>query len=431
MRDDSYSKIVYKLFYKENPELNCPDITIQVTDDCCLQCSYCYQIHKDHHMMSNEIMKSIIDLLFKMYDEDNPAALINHNTKGIVLKFIGGEPFMNIDVIDYGSTYFLDECIKRDHPWLLYFRFSIISNGILYFTPKVQAYIKKFEPFLSLGITIDGPEELHDACRKYADGSGSFDKAFAAFQDCIKTKEYVSTKVTIAPENLPYLSSIIDFFRDLGCNGVVASPIYEHKWTIKEAQLYYIELKKIAELLFKYPDFEFSGFSPAFGLPMLSSENNNWCGGMGQMLAFDYEGKAYPCIRYMESSLGSSYPPLIIGDYTGVYNSEETQNLLKELKAVTRRSQSSDECFNCPIAFGCGWCSAWNYQENGTVDKRSTNQCWMHRARSLANSYYQNKIFEQTGNNKRLPVYLNREIATQIISDEEYDNLLKLANNLR
>ena len=431
MKDDNFAKIIYKLYCRDNANLNCPDITIQVTDDCCLNCSYCYQIHKEHHMMSNEIMKQIIDLLFKMYDEDKPNTIINHNTKGIVIKFIGGEPFMNIDVIDYGSTYFLDECIRRDHPWLTYFRFSIISNGVLYFTPKVQAYLKKFAPFLSLGITIDGPKEVHDACRKDINGNGSFDIALAAFKDWTKRYSYVATKATIAPENLSYLSSIITFFKELGCNGIVASPIHEHKWTVNEAKIYYQQLKIIADMLLVNNDFDFSCFSPYYGKPMLSSNNMNWCGGLGKMLAFDYEGKAYPCIRYMESSLGQSQPPIIIGDTNNVYASDEAQQILKEFQTTTRRSQSTDECFNCPIAFGCSWCSAWNYQETGSFNKRSTNQCWMHRARSLVNSYYYNKLFKQNGSEKRMPVYLNRELATQIISDEEYDELLKLADNLR
>ena len=54
-------------------------------------------------MMSKETAKKIIDLLFKLYDEDNDDMVINHHTKGLVLDFIGGEPFMNVETIEYAT----------------------------------------------------------------------------------------------------------------------------------------------------------------------------------------------------------------------------------------------------------------------------------------------------------------------------------------
>ena len=59
-------------------------------------------------MMTKETAKKIIDLLFKLYDENKEDSFINHHTRGIVLDFIGGEPLMNIDVIDYTMTYFIE-----------------------------------------------------------------------------------------------------------------------------------------------------------------------------------------------------------------------------------------------------------------------------------------------------------------------------------
>jgi uncharacterized protein len=87
--------------------------------------------------MSTETAKEIIDLLFRLYDEDNEDMVINHHTYGIVLDFIGGEPFMNIDTISFATKYFIEECFRRDHVWLTNFRVSMSSNGLLYFEPKV------------------------------------------------------------------------------------------------------------------------------------------------------------------------------------------------------------------------------------------------------------------------------------------------------
>ena len=84
----SYLDLIATL-YSEPDLRSCRNITLQVCDDCCLKCSYCYQIHKGHNYMTKETAKAIIDLLFKMYDEDKPDAFINHTTHGIILDFIG------------------------------------------------------------------------------------------------------------------------------------------------------------------------------------------------------------------------------------------------------------------------------------------------------------------------------------------------------
>lgn len=429
MRNNFSSSILY-LYSAIDPLVTCPDITFQVTDDCCLNCSYCYQINKSHRMMTKDTIKQIIDLLFQMYDENREDTVINHHTKGLVLSFIGGEPFMNIETIDYGSQYFLDECKRRNHIWLTNFKFSIDSNGILFFEPKVQEYLQKFKPFINLNITLDGPKEFHDQCRVDKNGTGSFDRVLAAFkasQQIFSLKPH--TKVTISPENLPYLDKIVEFFLEQNCKEINANPIFEHKWTIEESQLYYIQLKKIADIVLKESNIDTNLFSEYYGLPMISTDNNNYCGGTGFMLAFDPEGKAYPCLRYMESSLGDTQPPLLIGNMNGIYNTQEYKELYKDMRSVTRKSQSTEECFNCPVASGCSWCSAWNYQETGSYNKRSINICWMHRAQCLANAYYYNLYYNQINSEKRHPIYIERNIANKIISDEEYDKLLELSFN--
>ena len=73
----------------------------------------------------------------------------------------------------------------------------------------------------------------------------------------------------------------------------------------------------------------------------LSTDTNNWCGGTSLMLAFDPEGNAYPCLRYMESSLNSAREPIIIGDTSGIYNTPETKAIYEDMRKVTRQSQST------------------------------------------------------------------------------------------
>lgn len=426
-----FSEYIYRL-YPESTIDACRNITLQVCDDCCLNCSYCYQICKGKNYMNKETAKQIVDLLFKMYYDDIPDAFINKSTHGLIIDFIGGEPLMNIDILDYTCTYFLNKCLELDHEWMYNSRFSFATNGMLYFEPRIQAFLKKFNKFISLTVSIDGPKEIHDICRKDYNGKGSFDTAYKAMKHWItyyNTENYRGdTKVTIAPENLHNLNKIIDFFINDGITEIHANPIYEEKWTPEQAKQYYKELIILADKLLDNPNVTCSIFNEMHNRPMKFSDDRNWCGGDGNMLAFDPFGKAYPCLRYMESSLGDSVPPIIVGDVkTGIYNTEETKQIKKNLNAITRRNQSTDECFHCPIASGCAWCSAYNYQEHKCLNKRSTNICWMHRASALANVYYWNKKYISEDSQKRVPIFLQQEHALKIITAEEYDYLLEIS----
>ncbi len=148
------------------------------------------------------------------------------------------------------------------------------------------------------------------------------------------------------------------------------------------------------------------------------------CGGTGLMLACDPDGKLYPCLRYMPSSVGKDRDDYVT---MGTVETGIDREKLADMQKVTRRSQSTDECFYCPIARGCAWCSAYNWESQGSYNKRATYICPMHKARALINVYYWNKFYRIKGENKRMKNYCPKEWALQIISEEEYEMLNKLA----
>ena len=379
--------------------------------------------------MSIDTAKKAVDILFDMY-EKNDNTFINHKTKAIILDFIGGEPLMAIDVIDYICTYFVEKCLELDHPWLYTWRASMISNGALYFDPKVQEFLKKFRGFVSFGITIDGPKDIHDSCRIYHDGRGNFNDAYAAFQHFNENYYKDSTtKVTIAPENLDNLNKIIKFFVDEGIENINANTVFEAKWTYEQANKFYEELKIMADYLLALDHkVRVSLFDENNFHPMDPEDNRPWCGGNCSTVAFDPDGVAYPCIRYTPSSLGNDRDPIIIGNVDdGLFTDEKWTATKTFMNNMTRRSQSTDECFYCPIAQGCAQCIAWDYQLNGTPDSRCTRICPIHKARSLANVYYWNNYYKLNNINKKFKMYLSEEEALKIISKEEYKILKELS----
>lgn len=372
--------------------------------------------------------KFIDNLLHDKYEYINQS-----NTKGIVLDFIGGEPFLEITLIKKIVEYTFDQMIIMNHPWLYHSMVNMSSNGVLYSSDEVQDYFLHYGFLTHLGISIDGNKELHDSCRIDYQGNGSYDKAIAA------VKQYRSqfhreapTKMTLAPENIQFLSKAVFNLIHEQYDEIHLNCAYESGWTVEHAKIIYKELKIVADYILDnnlYNKIFISLFNENKFQPMSNDNTANWCGGTasGGNLALNHTGKLFPCIRYMDSSLNGRQKPLYIGDIDeGICYDDITQFNYNQINNITRQSQSTKECLECPIAEGCSWCSAYNYEETGSVNQRVTYICIMHQAISLANVYYWNKLYKKLNMDKIFNLYLSRDKSLQIIDLEEYKELNEL-----
>ena len=358
-RDENYNDMLSRLFATEGENEHVVTATLQVTDACNLRCTYCYQINKHTNRMSFETGRKFIDMLLS--ETGLKTYYDGKSTTGIILEFIGGEPLLEIDLIDQLTDYFISEMIRLRHPLLNRYRISICSNGVLYFDERVQRYIKKHLRHLSFSISIDGNKELHDACRVFPDGSGSYDiamKGVRHFVDVLGGN--MGSKMTLAPQNISHTFEAVKGLIDSGYKEIHLNCVYEEGWTAEHAKILYDQLKKLADYMVDNDlteEIYVAMFEQDFFRPKREDDLKNWCGGNGEMISCDYKGDIYPCIRYMESSLGTDVPPLIVGNLeTGVLVTPEQRKCMDCLRCIDRRSQSTDECFNCPIAEGCSWC---------------------------------------------------------------------------
>ena len=433
---EQYQDMIARL-YPELHNKDLPDgrrsltktVTFQVTEDCNLACTYCYQIHKTKKRMSFDTAKKAVVMLLSATPENN--SYINPVlSPGIVIDFIGGEPFLETDLIINIINYFEKEARRLQHPWAQLHCFSICSNGVLYFEENVQKLLLSTPHHMSFSITIDGNKELHDSCRIFPDGRPSYDIAVAAAKDWMSKGYVLGSKITIAPANVSFVYDAITHMISLGYTEINANCVYEEGWNLPHASVLYYEMKRISDYLLDNnleTEIYISLYEDDMFHPMDENDNNNWCGGDGNMLCIDPDGNYSPCLRYLPSSLGDDQPPIYIGNVDrGLVTTDEEKHTVKCMNCITRRSQSTDECFNCPIAQGCSWCSAYNYQCFGTVDKRATFICDMHKARALANVYFWNKFYKKHNDSERFINYCPDEWALTIISESELSMLKEL-----
>ena len=392
-------------------------ITFIVTKDCQLACKYCYLVGKNtKERMTWDVAKQAIDYIL---DHES-----DMSEESVIWDFIGGEPFLEIDLIDKICDYLKVEMFRRNHHWFNSYRFSFSTNGINYATDKVQHFIKKNHEHLSIGITIDGTKRKHDLNRiwktaemeqgimpKPEEEQGSYDDVVKNIPLWLEQFPGAGTKVTISSADIPYIKESVLHLYSLGIHEVNINCVFEDVWKDGDDKLFEQQLTELADAIIDcgyYTDYACSFFTEHMGKPMdCQSENQNWCGA-GRMLAVDAEGNFYPCTRFAQYSLRSKKAWIIGNVRDGI-----DKNKLRPFFTLDRCTQSTDECINCEVASGCAWCQGESYDaaDTPTVYQRSTAICKMHKARVRANNYYWNKLYRKLEKEGEREAFENRKKA--------------------
>lgn len=367
------------------------NITFVVTKNCQLACKYCYLVGKNEkERMSWEIAKQAVDFILsqeKIFSEDS-----------VIWDFIGGEPFLEIDLIDKICDYIKSEMFRLNHHWFNSYRFSFSTNGVNYHHDKVQNFISKNKSHLSIGITIDGTKEKHDLNRIWkGEGpeKGSYDDVVKNIPLWLSQFPEESTKVTISSADISYIAESVLHLYKLGIHSVNINVVFEDVWKDGDDIAFEKQLICLADNIIDnelYQEFSCSFFSDTIGKPLDPKiDNGNWCGS-GKMLAIGTDGNFYPCNRFMDFSLRTKKPIVVGNVKTGI-----DYNKLRPFLTLDRVTQSPKKCLECEVASGCAWCQGENYDaaETPTAYQRATAICKMHKARVRANNYYWNKLYRK------------------------------------
>ncbi len=374
--------------WEENRSKN---VTFVVTEDCQLRCRYCYMVGKNKAgRLKLDIAEKAIDYLLGQRE------LVPESS--VVWDFIGGEPFLEIDLIDRICDYFKIRAYELSHPWFDSYRFSFSTNGLLYNDDRVQKFIAKNASHLSIQITVDGTRAKHDLQRVYPDGQGSYDDVVRNIPRWLEQFPKSSTKVTISSDDIPYIKESVLHLWGLGIKEVNINVVFEDIWKPGDDERFEDQLVSLAdEIIAKklYETYSCSFFSKMLGYPY--RDNNNWCGA-GKMLAVDHLGNFYPCVRFLGFSL-QNRAALVLGNcFDGI-----DRNRLRSFLTLDMVSQSPAECIDCDVAMGCAWCQGANYDcaDTATIFQRATYLCKMHKARVRANNYFWNKLGRKLGKDMR------------------------------
>lgn len=131
-------------------------IIAKPTHDCNLRCKYCYVGESQQGIMSYETLDTMIH---------QSVAAVGHNGS-VHFLWHGGEPLL-------AGLAFYECAVKlQERHVKVKISNSMQSNGTL-FNDSFATFFKEHD--FSIGISLDGPAETHNALRPYADGTHSFE----------------------------------------------------------------------------------------------------------------------------------------------------------------------------------------------------------------------------------------------------------------
>jgi uncharacterized protein len=162
-------------------------LILGVTEECNLRCHYCvygdsYDAfrRRSSRRMPPEVARAALELFFATSRTD----------EGVFVSFYGGEPLLNLPLIRecvrYVQKHFADRNV----------RFNLTTNGVP-LTDEVADFLVRNDFLMRL--SLDGPEQLHDANRVDHRGRGSFSAVWENLTQLLhRNPEFCETNVALA-----------------------------------------------------------------------------------------------------------------------------------------------------------------------------------------------------------------------------------------
>lgn len=180
---------------------------IQVTLNCNLGCTYCFQEHAGP-VMTLDTAKAIIDQIAETFYADPRQRPTNH----LDVYWHGGEPLIA------GYKFFRGVLeVQKRHPEIE-FRNHVQTNATLMDQKLADLFV---DNQFFMGFSLDGPEAIHDRHRRTRRlGRGSFKEAMRGIE-LYQSKarlDLIPIMMVVTTDSLDHVSEIFDFYKTIGAN---------------------------------------------------------------------------------------------------------------------------------------------------------------------------------------------------------------------
>lgn len=342
----------------EKSKIHQKSITLVLTHQCNLRCTYCYEKHKDGQTMPLQLAKQIVDYELNLDD----------GIDNVEIDLFGGEPLLEFETV----RGLIDYCRGNDYP--KNYIFFITTNGVL-LNDERKEWLRNNTDMLQMGLSLDGTKAMHDKNR-----NNSFDKIDLQFFKSVYGLQAV--KMTVSAETLPSLAEGVIFCHEQGFE-VSCNLAYGIDWSNpNNVSLLEGQLMALIDYYLSHPGVKPCAMLDVNRLKSLSytmEEYHRYCGAGYAMKAYDYDGQVYPCQHFLPISIGRE---------------KALQSLdIDFTNSVTDERNFTAECKTCIIRNLCPTCYGENFAATGNIHLRDMNMCRLFKVQFKALAYFAAKLF--------------------------------------
>lgn len=385
-------------------------VTMLLTNDCNLACSYCFESNKGKDYMPKEMA---LDILKATYNVVDPMAGI------FTLNMFGGEPLMNWETFKAVCNYVLENNLK--------IRITATTNLTL-LTDEMIDYIDELS--IPILVSVDGIKEVHDKHR-----CNSFDKVIENMKKLIDRDlgYLIEARMTVAPDTAKYMYESVKMLVDLGINNIANVPASDLDWDAQSIQDYKDNYEKILDMYIDILNDETNKrnislykVDQALNLALEPiKEDTSMCNiGNPRWVIVDWKGDIWPCPDYPTTDNVDLIAGKIGNFYTGV---DETKVDPKPMVAT----YELERCKGCEAISICkSGCPYENYTKNGKFNEPTIGYCTLQKAFVEIIKAYQDKLLEATNirsrqlnvliENLKVKKYYDEKVKTINLLDREF-----------
>ena len=172
---------------------------IVLTEQCNLACVECF-VTKNLDCLATMDRKTLFSVLDYSFNHSN--------NKSISYCFFGGEPLIKYDLIK-AAVAKIEEAERNQlikHP-----SFLITTNGTILTDEMVDFFV---EHDIRVGVSIDGPKEIHDKLRPYKNAHGTFEDVRKNYMKMYNRGVNIHVLITPNPDYLDSLPNIVKYVLD-------------------------------------------------------------------------------------------------------------------------------------------------------------------------------------------------------------------------
>lgn len=324
-------------------ELDALSVWLHVTNTCNLNCSYCY-VHKSNEHMSLETGVAAVDAVFR--------SALQGGFQKIMLKFSGGEPTLQLDLVLQLHAYALAKAAREG----LELNGVILSNGVSldqHDLAEIQAR------GLRLMLSLDGFGHTHDIQRPLVGGAGSFRGVWRSMEHAIDVGLTPFISITITERNARGLPDLIHRLLKLGLpfNLNFARPM-SNGFSFSNSIITSTLLEAFQCIEADLPEYSLLG--SLLDRAFISYSHERPCGVGESYLVIDHRGQIAQC-------------HMLLGENITDIHAEDPLSIIQRTGSVRNPSVDQKEgCQRCQWRYLCaGGCPLTAYHASGRYDVSS------------------------------------------------------------